>query len=404
MSELINIREGLALYKRGKYPSWQARIKVGNEWVRKSTRQKAEEKAKEAGLDLYYDYRAKKKNNLPTISKKFSNVADYVIEELEDELAAGTGKVVYSSYINAINNYLKPFFGKYNIDKITPILIKQFEAWRIKQMKKIPAASTITTHNSALNRVFDYAIIKGWVTNTLRPKLSNKGKKSESRPCFTRPEYATLVRKLRSWCKKGKREKSKQMRELLRDYVLILTNTGIRHGTEADNLKWRHIDWHIDKNEKFIRITVNGKTGNRSLIARVRTGDYLKRIQSRFPELACMTFDELLAAKVDEYVFRLDDGSRTKNLRQPFRKFLRDTELAIGADSETERTLYSLRHTYATFALMKGIGIHDLARQMGTGVGTIDNYYSKITPELMAHKFAGRRNTKVKPKKTKKKA
>lgn len=37
------------------------------------------------------------------------------------------------------------------------------------------------------------------------------------------------------------------MRELLRDYVLILANTGIRHGTEAINLNWRHIEWFINR-------------------------------------------------------------------------------------------------------------------------------------------------------------
>ena len=31
----------------------------------------------------------------------------------------------------------------------------------------------------------------------------------------------------------GVRGKSRDMRYLLRDYVLILANTGIRHGTEA---------------------------------------------------------------------------------------------------------------------------------------------------------------------------
>jgi integrase len=31
------------------------------------------------------------------------------------------------------------------------------------------------------------------------------------------------------------------MRELLRDYILILANTGMRHGTEAQNLRWKNI-------------------------------------------------------------------------------------------------------------------------------------------------------------------
>ena len=70
---------------------------------------------------------------------------------------------------------------------------------------------------------------------------------------------------MREWAKTGKSRRSHMMRELLRDYVLILANTGMRHGTEAINLKWRHIDWFINrKGERFLQMTVDGKTGNRN--------------------------------------------------------------------------------------------------------------------------------------------
>ncbi len=60
------------------------------------------------------------------------------------------------------------------------------------------------------------------------------------------------------------------MRELLRDYVLILANTGIRHGTSRRDLKWRNITTFehsdgISYLEFHIQI---GKTGQRDLVAR----------------------------------------------------------------------------------------------------------------------------------------
>jgi integrase len=70
---------------------------------------------------------------------------------------------------------------------------------------------------------------------------------------------------------------------------------------------------------------------------------------------------------------------------------MQDTGLAVGAASEKNRTLYSLRHTYATLALVEGISIHELAKQMGTSVAMLEQHYSKITPELVAEKFAGKR-------------
>jgi integrase len=43
---------------------------------------------------------------------------------------------------------------------------------------------------------------------------------------------------------------------------------------------------------------------------------------------------------------------------------------------------------------MEGRSIHELARQMGTSVAMLEQHYSKITPELVAEKFAGQRQTR----------
>ncbi len=48
-----------------------------------------------------------------------------------------------------------------------------------------------------------------------------------------------------------------------------------------------------------------------------------------------------------------------------------------------DRTLYSLLHTYATFALLNdGMDIHALAVQMGTSIGMIERHYCHLTPRL----------------------
>jgi hypothetical protein len=82
---------------------------------------------------------------------------------------------------------------------------------------------------------------------------------------------------MRSWVKQGKEGKSRHMRELLRDYVLILANTGMRHGTESYGLKWKHISFHTGKNgRRYLMMNVDGKTGTpkKSRYApRSRSGD-----------------------------------------------------------------------------------------------------------------------------------
>ena len=46
--------------------------------------------------------------------------------------------------------------------------------------------STINnTHNSALNRVFDEALLHGWITESIKPRLLNKGvKRRKQRSIF----------------------------------------------------------------------------------------------------------------------------------------------------------------------------------------------------------------------------
>ncbi len=62
---------------------------------------------------------------------------------------------------------------------------------------------------------------------------------------------------------------------------------------------------------------------------------------------------------------------------------MRDSGL-LKDTSGKNRTLYSLRHTYATFALRAGISIHTIARQMGTSVLMLEKHYSKLTPMMNA--------------------
>ena len=123
------------------------------------------------------------------------------------------------------------------------------------------------------------------------PVLISKGGDSTRRPDFSADEYRTLIRELPSWIDKGREGKSRDMRHLLRDYVLILANTGIRHGTEADNLRWKHITLFEEKGDVFLEMSVRGKTGRRDIICRSGTVNCLKRIQGWCPDVADKSFE-----------------------------------------------------------------------------------------------------------------
>ncbi len=396
---LVHLRDGeVVLYRRENSGKWQARYKLSDKrWHRISTKEKNLDYASKVATEAYDRARFLAEEDVVITSKKFGAVANAVVKQLQDELDGGGGKSVYYTYITVINKYLIPFFKNYNVNGITYEALVDFDKWREKEMGKKPRASTITNHNTSLNRVLDYAVDMGYMSKVHMPKLQNDGTKSEARPAFTKTEYKSLTTFMTTWCKKGHMQKTKDMRELLRDYVLILANTGMRHGTEALGLKWKNIQWITTDGERYLQFTVEGKTGKRTLIARHNTQDYLERLQLRDPSISKLSFDNLLKKRVDEYVFRLRDGTTTENLNGTFRHLMRDSGLNKNSADGKNKTLYSLRHTYAHFAILEeNIDVYKLSKQMGTSVPMIEKYYGHVTPAHVASKLAGKRMGKRK--------
>ena len=316
---------------------------------------------------------------------------------MESETREGVGKQAYKDYTQALNKWLIPYFGTTDIAKLDLAAVTRFDAWRTAQSGKVPAQSTINNHNSALNRVLDEAELNGWIVKSLRPTLLNKGIKTQSRGSFSVEEYRTIYSALRTFHKQTPNEKSAATRETLRNYVLFLANTGVRHGTEALGLTWRNIEWYERDGERYLAVSVDGKTNKRTAIARDSVENSLWRQAQLNPRIAVADFDGLIAAKLDEPVFttRLCETATVHNLNRAFNALLDGLDLKTGADGRT-RTLYSLRHFYATLNLERGVTTHALSRQLGNSTEMIDRHYSKYSPLLNAELHSGRRKKDVK--------
>ena len=395
-AELHKLRDGeVVLYKRPESSRWQARFKLPDgQWHHLSTKRANLADAKLIAGDAYDEARFRHKDGQSPVSRRFRDVARLAIADMDAALLSGRGKVAYKDYKLLLEKYFIPYFGNKHIDKITDADILQFDAWRTQQMGKEPAASTLLNHNAAMRKAFDTALAKGWINQAKIPELKSKGKRTQRRPDFTYADWQKLTQYSRHWIAKATSDKSLQMRELLWDYVMILAKTGIRTGREAMNLKWCQVRWssNAKDGEKFLLISVNGKTGPRDLVARSGCEEYFIRIQSRFPDLAAISFDELLKAKRDEYVFRMRNDRRPHEMCHAFDELLEAADVLLDPQGE-KRTLYSLRHMYATNRLMiDKVDIHTLAVQMGTSVGMIEKHYSHLTAAMAADVLAGRRH------------
>ncbi len=135
---------------------------------------------------------------------------------------------------------------------------------------------------------------------------------------------------------------------------------------------------------------VNGKTGKRILVCDHQIRPSLECLRDRFEHLKGKPFNDL--SDCDEHVFILPNGEKPKDLHGCFELLLKDCNLLEDSDGQN-RTLYSIRHTYATIKLLEGKDIYMIALQMGTSVGMIEKHYSHATALMNASNIVGDSST-----------
>jgi integrase len=101
-----------------------------------------------------------------------------------------------------------------------------------------------------------------------------------------------------------------------------------------------------------------------------------------------LSFETTLQTRVPQRVFRFSTGYQPVSLNGTFRRLMRDAGLLKSSEGQN-RTLYSLRHTYATLAMLRGtVDVHTLSRQMGNSAAVIERHYSKLTATMAAERLA----------------
>jgi len=91
-------------------------------------------------------------------------------------------------------------------------------------------------------------------------------------------------------------------------------------------------------------------------------------------------------------VFRINEKDMSNTFGKMFARFLTHYEMLQDSNTGKERTLYSLRHFYATMALtFDRMSVYTLAKHMGTSVKMIEDHYGHVLLRKKAHEIAGSR-------------
>jgi integrase len=385
MRDALYLEEGkLVVYKREN--TFYARVHLApKRYVWRSLKTTDSASAKKAAQKLFYTLELKQEQGLPIVSKSFNAVIDDYVAMREKSHRQGKTSASMLRQIKRVVKFWRKFSGTKSIETVGDKELKDFVGWRLdyySHFKKLPRNAKLVPTDKTLQWeiMLGKAIIK-WATeeglrgNKPPPSFAFTPKTRRVRPAFELHDYNILWRTMQRRIKTCQNERWRRSRELLRDYVLILANCGMRVG-EANSLKMRDLSsFTDDKGRRNYRFIVKGKTGERDVILRAYAAKHVVRLL-RHRE----------GAKSDDWLFAMPDGTRITTLIDQFDAVLKQGGITRNSRGD-KYTLYSLRHFYAVMALRKGIGVFEVARNMGTSVQMIQSYYGK---QATAQTFATR--------------
>jgi integrase len=333
------------------------------------------EKAISIGRKLLFQLEHRAEQGLPQKSKLFSAVIDDYIAFRERDHVQGRTTEGMLKQIIRVAKFWRVYAGALPIEAIDDKVMRAFIPWRryyYSNFTKLPKNAKLHPKDTTLQweMMLGKAIIRWAHEQGVRgqlalPTATFTAKKKRARPAFEIPEYRQLWRTMRKRINEAEDGRIRRSREFLRDYVLVLANSGMRVG-EANNLKIRDVMPFRDaKGRNNFRFIVRGKTGERDVILRSAAARRLDKILTK------RTGDD-----PNDFLFAMPKGTRIISLNDQFNMALRRAELVNNGAGE-KYSLYSLRHFYAVTALRNGIGVFEVARNMGTSVQMIQQYYGK---------------------------
>ncbi len=390
MEDLTQIDDNAVVFKRE--GTYQARIRVDGKYVYRSLKTGDLAVAIRAAQKLLHKFEFSAEHGIPISAKTFGEVIDEYVKYREAENRQGRTSDGMLRQIKRVVRFWQAYAGSKLITAVGDKELRDYVQWRRdyytqrpneakkRNIRVNPTDKTLQFDLMIAKAVIKWAHEQGWRGLLPLPTFTYTPKKKRVRPAFENGDYRGVLHAIDRWIKACKNPKHLHTRQLLEDYVVILARSGMRVG-EANNLKVRDVVSFVDHlNRINYRFVVRGKTGERDVIP----------VASVVPHVERMLASKGKDPNPNAWFFSMAGGTKIISLADQFAKVLELAERKTNSAGDGF-SLYSLRHFYAVLALRDGIGIYDVARNMGTSVDMIQQYYGKqATPKLMATTLGGK--------------
>ena len=395
----------LVLFRRNGL--WQARVPLTDgRYLWRSLKTTDEAKATQDATRLYYQTETKLAEGLPVQTRTVDKVIDEYVAMREQDNRLGNAAKRGSSIkhtqdamlrqIKRVVKFWREYAGKKPIEALDDKLLGGYVAWRksyYHDMAELPKNAKLDPTDKTLQweimmgkMLVKFAHDQGYRGNKPLPTFTFVPKTKRVRPALTLTDFKDALGGLKKHVAEAKTDKQRAIRQLLHDYVTVLALSGMRVG-EANELRARDVEAITDADGRAnVQFSVRGKTGARVVVPHIDVKKVIDGIRERRPKM-----------QPDEFLFAMPSGSRIITLADQFNAFLEDAKLTHNSAGE-KYTLYSLRHFYAVRAIARDIDIYTIARNMGTSVNMIEQYYGRhATTTARARKLGGEERSYQRP-------
>jgi integrase len=429
------------LYKRERSNNYYVAVKSftqKNKYYRQSTNETELRKATVVAKQIAEDIFRNETIGAVVVSKTFGFVAKEFIAKTKDRIEKGIAKKSESEHIATIDRKFMRFFSSYVMTAIKEEDVENYVAKR----KVVLSRTRQNTEGASWNALMKFAKNNNYINKEIdfvKTKVSEAKKRLDLTKTEQQKVRQALTYKRET---KSKNKKTNEIAELLYDYYYLLLHSAIRVGLEVMRVRYTSFEYmkvsELGKEEQQFFIDADVKEflvcylkenetktdRSRTVLIRTASGAFenaLLRIASR-TENSCDIHNrhykknklktikhkreclKELFEKCDEYVVRLRSEvgvSKLSNAKQQqrrkslseqtskaFNRLLKDIKLYKDKQGNI-RSLYSLRHTYATELLEETGNIVLVAEQLGNDAVVLNEFYNKARATTKASAFVG---------------